>query len=504
MRVSKAVAGGGDRGPVPRRLGALGWLAPGLVVAVALTGRVAGAEGPVRLREAATVGEATRVTITLTAEGTRPGIAASGTVRASAAASNADPKAAAAAAKADPKAPREPDLPFRVEVHCDFDQRVLALGTDGRPSRVVRRVERASAEIDFFRARGQKMAVRLRPELELLVTERRPEGLVTVSAGGPLTRSELDVLQGPGEPLALAALLPEQAVAVGDTWTVSGEAARGLSEYEALAANTLTAKLLSVDDAEATIALTGEVRGVVRGGEGVIKFDGRATFDRRAGRVRRLAIDRNESRQAGQVESALEARSRLEVERTAIAVPAALDDAALKDLPLEVDARRELLLLEPPDGRFELLHDRAWHLAFEDTREVVLKRFERGEFVAQCNLRTAPAAGVGRHQDLAQFRDEIKQSLGKFFGAFGGMGEVGGAPGGGFRYKVAIEGAEQDNGVVPVWYYYLVAAPSGEQAVAIFTLSKASEPSFGDRDLQLIGTLEWRAPAAKAPAAPGP
>lgn len=471
--------------------------AVGIVLLGGLVERAAGAADPVRLREQARVGEATRVTIVLSAEGTRPGIAASGTVRA---AQGGGGGGADAQAKAEAKPTGEPDLPFRVEVHCDFDERVLTLAADGRPGRLVRRVERATAEIDFFRAKGQKMAVRLRPELELLVTERRPEGPITVSVGGPLSRSELDVLQGPGEPLSLASLLPEKPVAVGDTWSIPGDAARALSEYEALAANTLKGRLLTLEEGTATIGLSGEVRGAVRGGEGVIRFDGQAVFDRQAGRVQSLRLDRNESRAAGQVESAVEARSRLEVARTPIAVPEALSDAALKDLPLEVDARRALLQLVPPDGRYELLHDRDWHLAFEDTREVVLKRFDRGEFLAQCNLRTAPAAGVGRHQDLNQFRDELKQSLGKFFGAFGGMGEVGGAAAGGFRYKVAVEGAVQDNGVQPVWYYYLVAAPSGEQIIGIFTLSKASEARFGDQDLQVIGTLEWREAAAPAPA----
>ena len=31
----------------------------------------------------------------------------------------------------------------------------------------------------------------------------------------------------------------------------------------------------------------------------------------------------------------------------------------------------------------------------------------------------------------------------------------------------------------------------GDQIIAIFTLSRASEPAFADQDLRLIGSLEW-------------
>ncbi len=76
-----------------------------------------------------------------------------------------------------------------------------------------------------------------------------------------------------------------------------------------------------------------------------------------------------------------------------------------------------------------------------------------------------------------------------------GAGEVGGAEGGGFRYKVAVEGPEQEEGDVPLWYYYLIAGPEGDQLYAVFTLTRALETRFGDQDLRMVGSLEWKAPA---------
>lgn len=451
------------------RFGGLARLAAVVAWATA-GGHVAGAER-VALRESARAGQVTRFAVSLRAEGTRPKHDARGR-----------------------------DLPFKVETHFDGLERVDTPGPGGAARRVVRRAERATVAIDAFRGAGRTMAVQLRPEVALLIAERRPEGVVTVSAGGPLLRSELDLLQGPGDPLILADLLPPSPVGVGDTWAIGPDAIKALSEYEALATRDLRAKLTRLDDAEAEATLAGEVRGTVRGGEGTMRLDGRLIFDRRAGLVRRLELRRDESRKKGHVESAIEARSTLTVERSPIEVPPELSDEALKDLPLDVEPHRELLLYAPPGGEYQVLHDRQWHLALEDARRAVLKRIERGEPVAQCDLALAPRAGRGRHQDVEQFRDDIRRLLGEHFGSIVGAGEVGGAEGGGFRYKVAVEGKPREEGDVPLWYYYLIAGPEGDQLYAVFTLTRALEARFTDEDARVVGSLEWRPRDPDSPA----
>jgi hypothetical protein len=117
--------------------------------------------------------------------------------------------------------------------------------------------------------------------------------------------------------------------------------------------------------------------------------------------------------------------------------------------------------------------------------------------VAQCNLTAGPNAGKGRHQDLEQFRDDIRKSLGGRFGHFLGAGEVDGDPAGGFRYKVGVQGRQGELGVV--WYYYLIASPEGDQLVATFTLAETQHKAFGDKDETLIGSIRWTARPAENP-----
>jgi hypothetical protein len=154
-----------------------------------------------------------------------------------------------------------------------------------------------------------------------------------------------------------------------------------------------------------------------------------------------------------------------------------------------VTPRHERLLLVAPDGKSTLLHDRNWHALWDDPRLMVLKRLEGGQVVAQCNLAVGPAVGKGRHQDPLQFRSDIRSALKQRFVQFLGAGEVDGDPAGGFRYKVGVQGREGDLGVV--WYYYLVASPSGDQLLVTFTLAEEHARAFGDQDREMIGSLRW-------------
>jgi hypothetical protein len=217
--------------------------------------------------------------------------------------------------------------------------------------------------------------------------------------------------------------------------------------------------------------------------------DGFLTFDRRAARIDHLDLNRVETRQAGPVEAGLDIKSTLTVTRQSAEPPPALSDAALAGVSLETTPARELLSLEMPGGTATLLHDRHWHMFWEDPKLIVLKRLIGGQVIAQCNLTPGPHAGQGRHQDVTQFRDDIRRGLKKRFVQFLGAGEVDGNPAGGFRYKVGVQGREGQLGIA--WYYYLVASPEGEQLLATFTMAEDHVQLFGDQDLEMIGNLEW-------------
>jgi hypothetical protein len=430
-----------------------------IFLAIALTGLPA---DRVTLVEEAKPGEATRATIELKAEGSfKPATL--------------------------PSAPEAKPLALKVETRLVFVDRVASIDGRTQARKTVRQVEQAAATIN---GEVRPSSSALRPEVALLVAERLEGSVKVASPGGPLTRSELELVQQPGDPLALASLLSNKPVAVGDRWTVGDLAARNLSGYDALASNSLEGTLEVIDATSARVRLLGTIRGAALGGEGSMACDGSFTFDRKTRRIEKLVLRRAETRRPGPVEDGLDVKSVITLTRTAIEAPRPLDDETFVTRAIEPSASLDLLLFQSPEGKATLLHDREWHLYWDDPRQAVLKRLDRGEMVAQLNLAIGPNAGKGRHQDLNQFRDDIRKVLGERFVQFVGQGEVDGAPAGGFRYKVTVQGRQGDAGVL--WHYYLLAGPEGDQLIATFTLGLAQQAQFGDQDLRLIGSLEWK------------
>ena len=436
-----------------------------IAVLAAVAARLEGAE-PVSLRERVPErGGTTHVVIALKADGLfRPN-------------TPTDEKEA--------KAPKP--LALKVETRLDFAERVIATDPQGRPRRAVRWINQAAAAING-EVRPSEAVVR--PEVALLLAERRGGDVVIISPSGPLTRPELDMLDDVADPLLLATLLPEKPVAVGDRWPIGNDDARGLSGYDVLATSALEATLDELDDSTAHVSFSGTIQGATYGGgEGTVRASGSFTFDRKAERIRDLKLTRSETRKPGEIEDGLDVKSTLTVERSGIDTPAALADSVLKAIPDDIAPERLLLVHLSPDGRYRLQHDRDWHIYQETLRQTVLKRLDHGEVVAYCNLTTGPDAGKGRHQDLRQFRDDIRRALGERFGQLLGEGEVEGDPAGGFRYKVAVQGHQGNLGVV--WDYFLAASPAGHQLLITFTLAEASVKAFGNQDLQLVGSLRW-------------
>ncbi len=436
---------------------------------------------PVEIREKSQVGACERVVIELKAKGLfREG-----------------PPPGADAAGASKKVESAQPLSLQVETRLDFAERVTQVDDVGRPLRTARRVYQAASAIN---GEIRPSSASLRPEVAILSATRREGAAIVFSPGGPLTRSELELVQGPGDPLTLAGLLPARAVASGARWTVEDATARGLSGYDVLTSNGLEAELEEETPARFKFKVAGTVKGSALGGEGSITFRGSFTFDRAAARIDQMTLDRDENRSQGPIEAGLEVKSTLTVTRRTVEVPAELADAALKGLPLVPEPARLLLLLDPPGGKYTLLHDRDWHVFWDNTRQTVLRRLEKGLVVAQCNLSLGPNAGKGCHQDLKQFREEVRAALGARFREFLGEGGVEGDPAEGFRHKVGVRGREGDLDVI--WYYYLAASPEGEQLVAAFTLSASKMETFGAQDEQLLASLKWSMVDQKEKASP--
>jgi hypothetical protein len=449
-----------------------------------LLGRLAVADGPaaanqVVLKESLPPGTCTQVVVELKADGLfQPGL----------------PPGKVAE---DAKLPKP--LSLDVQSRLIFSERALETPatspTAGPRGKSIRLVSQAASAIN---GDVRTTSNQLRHELALLVAERKgPHGaVVVVSTAGPMTRAELELVQGVGDPLSLPDLLPVGPASAGQSWKLPMSAALALSDYDSVKSNGLEATLEEVNEQSARIRVKGEVKGTARAGEGTIVLDGAATFDREAGLVSQLELKRTENRQPGPIEAGLDVKSTLNVKRRRTALISELSDKAIANVTLETSPPRQLLQMISPDNKYNILHDRQWHMFWDDPKLVVLKRLVDDRVIAHCNLAVGPSAGPGKHQDLDQFRDDIKRSLKTRFVQFLGAGEVEGDPAGGFRYKVGVQGRDGNLGIL--WNYFLIASPAGDQVLATFTLADTDAEAFGSQDLELIGSLQWMTPPPPA------
>ena len=170
------------------------------------------------LREVMRANSSTRVRIELKAQGLyRPG---PGAGRGHGRGPDAQ---AAGARRPDAAGFQRTDRAHRPGRHDSLGRRRQRKASPDRPAagslKVARHVVQAASAIN---GEVRPMAASLRPEVALLVAEKRDRGwpVVVFSPAGPLSWSELELVQAVGDPLALADLLPDEAVGVGDHWKV--------------------------------------------------------------------------------------------------------------------------------------------------------------------------------------------------------------------------------------------------------------------------------------------
>ncbi|MGE5194091.1 MAG: hypothetical protein ACM3U2_16470, partial [Deltaproteobacteria bacterium] len=223
-------------------------------------------------------------------------------------------------------------------------------------------------------------------------------------------------------------------------------------------------------------------------------------YDRGQKIISRMELTQTEKRAIGAVSPGLDVVAKATLRRGIVERPAHLTDRDLSDLPLEPNDASRLLIFEAPAWNVRFYHDRHWHL-FQQTSEVALLRLlDKGGLVAQCNIKKLADAEPGKHVSQEQFLADVQQSLGKNFQEIV-QSEKLRLKEGLFVVRVVVAGtverrnARKEIETAPMqWIYYLVANADGRQVSFVFSVDPAQVKSLGDRDLSIVGGLEFLAP----------
>lgn len=378
--------------------------------------------------------------------------------------------------------------------HAFLERRLSGTGRNAKALRSLRHYRSARTQVRVGRSQSDK---RLASDRRLLVVQGTETGLLPYSPAGPLDHAEVDLLHMPGDVLALRAFLPDGKVAVGATWTPPNWAVLLVSGIDAVAKSDVTCKLKSAGKKTAVVTVTGKAEGARDGAPSTIRLSGEFTYDLGRGYIASASLKQAEKTDAGPVSPALDVQAAITVERSLAENPGPLSAEAAGRISLEPKPELLLQRFEPSAG-VQFLIDRDWRVVFADKGVAILRLLDRGNLVAQVNIKMLPKAAAGKHVTERQFQDDVRKKLGPRLSSIvraDVLKPKQGPSDGRFLYRVTADGSE--NGIDMRWAYYLCAAPDGRQASLVFAVEKKLVKQLDERDAAFVLGVRFAKPAGR-------
>ncbi|MDA0832913.1 MAG: hypothetical protein O2955_13440 [Planctomycetota bacterium] len=389
-------------------------------------------------------------------------------------------------------------LPLKAKGTIHFKERRLpGSGRDAESLRMFREyLPDLGSEIEV---RNQIASLRLRPARRLIIAQGRREGTEYFTPLGSLLYNELELLQFPGESLCCIGMLPLNPVEAGETWHPESWVVQMLTGIDAVLKSELTCTLIKVESGLATISYTGLVEGADDGAEGTMVINGEFDYDLKQHHIARFKQEQSETRSIGAVSPGLKVKATTTWTRKPTSEIGNLTDDQTDRIPLDPEPEWLLLSMESPwNIRFE--YDRNWHLFHETDKAAVFRLVEEGSVVAQFNITNIDDASPGEHTSEEIFQADIRESLGSRLQEITKAEQLK-TDDNRFLYRVTAVGAaktKNDEGeektINMTWFYYLCAAPNGEQVAFVFSVETSVVEQLANRDLGIVQSLKFTKP----------
>ena len=377
------------------------------------------------------------------------------------------------------------------------ERRLPPAGRDYQSLRALRDFDLATMQTQVA---GHDSGAELPPQQRLIVVRGQRDGFQCYSPAQSMSRETVELLELPGDPLVLTALLPRSPVTPGADWKAPEWAAQMLSKLEAVDKVELNCRLASVDAQAAIVEFNGLANGQSHGANTDVAISGRLIFDRQAGLIREAAAKFTIKSSVGTVDPGIDATVEMTMNRSLADSPGRLTDAVADAVPLEPQSGDLLLQFSAPPWGVSLSIDRNWYVfqaLFEGTPQVaILRLMEHGSLVCQCNLSPIAAAAPGQHTAIEQFEADIQQALGDKFKQFTSRDRIP-TDDGRTILRLVAEGrmpvtAEEGTVELPMhWIYYLCADRSGKQLSFVFVIEPAYLKLLAGRDQQMVKSVRF-------------
>ncbi len=379
------------------------------------------------------------------------------------------------------------DLDLVVEADFDYRERRLpGAGRDAETLRSLREYHQAQAAISVNKNRSFSSLSQTKP---LIVAHGNREGIVFYHPEAPMTRNELELLQMPGDGLAVLGLLPQTKVEVGQKWTAENWAVQMLTGMEALLKSSVSCELESVKNDLARVKFEGTAEGAVQGATAEIQLSGHYVFDLKRNYLRGVELKQTEKRGVGAVSPGMDVVANVTLTRSPATDSGKITPAVLEHIPLEPAAEQLGLVLKLP-WNAQISHGRDWHVFQQTPQLTVLRLVQAGSLIAQCNLSPLPAPKSGRRMSESEFRGLVQKGLGESLKSIVSFETL--SDQADFAIDRIIATGETQK-IDMTWHYYQTATPAGN--VLFFTAFETGlKEKLGQEDLKLVQSLKMKKP----------
>ncbi|MCA9024947.1 MAG: hypothetical protein KDA86_07020 [Planctomycetaceae bacterium] len=380
------------------------------------------------------------------------------------------------------------------------EKRLSGSGRDAAAYRSIREFEQAQTRTKIS---DEESLMSLPSGLRVIVAQGERSGLLRYNPTDLLTRDYLDLIDVPGDPLAVLALLPSRQMEVGEEWDIEDWAAQMLSTVDATSKTEMTAKLADVSDGIARVEFNGTVEGARLGALTNVKLSGHLLFDLKQQLVKTIDLTHAETGAIGTITPGIDSEVRVVTTRSFASSDGALTAELAESIPLDPPADRLPLEFHAEPWGLSTVHTRGWHVFhanFEtDPKVVILRLMDQGTLVCQCNFSPVPQVAAGQTTPVEEYEASIRQSLGSQFGAIVARDRIP-TDDGRTIFRVTVEGkfvlpkGDETQDVPMTWMYYLCAAPDGRQVSFVFAVEPEMRERLAGQDRQIVETLQFTNP----------
>ncbi len=396
---------------------------------------------------------------------------------------------------------KQTDLELKATAAFEFKEHRLPPG--GRDADAFRAVREFSAARSQTSVGGRVTEFSLPEDRMLIVSGGKREGVVHYSPSGPLMRDALDLLDLPGDPLTILALLPPGKVEIEETWKPADWAVQMLTGIEAVESSELTCTVAEANSISAKVTYAGNIKGQRLGTVTEVAINGAFIYDTRTNHISQAQVIYKIKAEVGTVNPGLEAAVTSQIIRTPTTERGKLSDSFLEGIPFDPDPELMTLNFNAVPWGLKLQHGRDWHLfqaVYEGQGQVaILRLVDAGSLISQCNVSPIAKAAAGQHTPLDQFESDIQMSLGKRFKSFVGREQIP-VDDGRMIFRVMVDGEVMLEGkagtaTLPMnWIYYLIADPQGNQASFVFSIEPNLLEQLGTKDRDIVSSTQFYRP----------